>query len=75
MDSAVLEDLREAIALRQEDALVMAEVAFGELTVTVAPSAIPAFVAWLKADPNCRFTTPPSFRRRAGCIPHPPTGS
>ncbi len=57
MDSAVLEDLREAIALRQEDALVMAEVAFGELTVTVAPSAIPAFVAWLKADPNCRFTT------------------
>ena len=35
----------------------MAEIAFGELTVTVAPSAIPAFVAWLKADPNCRFTT------------------
>ena len=31
MDSAVLEDLREAIALRQEDALVMAEVAFGEV--------------------------------------------
>jgi NADH-quinone oxidoreductase subunit C len=57
MDSAVLEDLREAIALRQEAALVAAEVAYDELTVTVAPSAIPAFVAWLKADPNCRFTT------------------
>jgi NADH-quinone oxidoreductase subunit C len=57
MDVAVLEDLREAIALRQEAALVAAEVAYGELTLTVAPSAIPAFVAWLKADPNCRFTT------------------
>jgi NADH-quinone oxidoreductase subunit C len=57
MDSAVLDDLREAIVLRQEAALIAAEVAFGELTVTIAPSTIPAFVAWLRADPNCRFTT------------------
>lgn len=57
MDTAALEDLREAIVLRQEAAIVAAEVAFGELTVTVAPGAIPAFAAWLRSDPNCRFTT------------------
>jgi NADH-quinone oxidoreductase subunit C len=57
MDSAALDDLREAIVLRRQDAVVAAETAFGELTVTVAASTIPAFVAWLKADPNCRFTT------------------
>jgi NADH-quinone oxidoreductase subunit C len=57
MDSAALDDLREAIVLRRQDAVVAAETSFGELTVTVAVSAIPAFVAWLKADPNCRFTT------------------
>jgi NADH-quinone oxidoreductase subunit C len=57
MDSAALDDLKEAIALRHESAVIAAETAFGELTVTIAASAIPAFVAWLRADPNCRFTT------------------
>jgi NADH-quinone oxidoreductase subunit C len=53
----VYDDLREAIALRQEDALLETEVRHGELTVTVTPSAIPEFVRFLRTDSNCRFTT------------------
>jgi NADH-quinone oxidoreductase subunit C len=57
MDSAALDELREIVALRQEAAVLDAAVRNGELTVTVAPGSIPGFVGWLKADPNCRFTT------------------
>ena len=53
----VYDDLREAIALRQEDALLETEVRHGELTVTVTPQAIPDFVRFLRTDSNCRFTT------------------
>jgi NADH-quinone oxidoreductase subunit C len=53
----VYDDLREAIALRQEDALLGTEVRHGELTVTVTPQAIPDFVRFLRTDSNCRFTT------------------
>ena len=56
MDTA-LDDLREAIALRQADAVIASAMARGELTVTVAPATIPDFVGYLKTDPNCRFTT------------------
>jgi NADH-quinone oxidoreductase subunit C len=56
MDTA-LDDLRDAIALRQEDAVVAASVVRGELTVTVPPAAIPEFVSYLRTDPTCRFTT------------------
>ena len=52
-----LDDLREAIALRQEDAVVAAHVVRGELTVTVTPAAIPGIVRYLRTDPTCRFTT------------------
>ena len=51
------DDLKEAIALRQEGALLAAEVARGELTVTVTPSSIPEFVNYLRTDRSCRFTT------------------
>jgi NADH-quinone oxidoreductase subunit C len=57
MDSAALDDLKETIALRQADALIAVATNFGELTVTIAASAIPGFVAWLRTDPTCRFTT------------------
>jgi NADH-quinone oxidoreductase subunit C len=57
MDSAALDDLRETIALRQQAAVLAAEVGRGELTVTIAPATIADFVGWLRADPNCRFTT------------------
>lgn len=52
-----LDELRETIALRQERALLATEVRYGELTLTVAPEAIVAFVAFLKSDQSCRFTT------------------
>ncbi len=57
MDSTALDDLKEAITLRQEDALLGAAMRNGELTVTVAANAIPDFVNFLKTDSTCRFTT------------------
>jgi NADH-quinone oxidoreductase subunit C len=56
MDTA-LEDLRETILARQDEAVVGAEIGRGELTVTIAAPAVLDFVAFLKADPTCRFTT------------------
>jgi NADH-quinone oxidoreductase subunit C len=56
MDTA-LEDLRETIALRQEGAVLETSVVLGELTVTVPVASLPDFVAHLKTDPSCRFTT------------------
>ncbi len=52
-----LEELRELIALRRSDAVLGAESRHGELTLHVAPSAIPEFVEFLRTDPSCRFTT------------------
>jgi NADH-quinone oxidoreductase subunit C len=52
-----LDELKEAIALRREADLIDAAQAHGELTVHVAPSALPDFVDYLRADPACRFTT------------------
>jgi NADH-quinone oxidoreductase subunit C len=57
MESAALEDLKEAIALRQADRIVDATVVGGELTVVVPVTALPAFAQHLKTDGNCRFTT------------------
>jgi NADH-quinone oxidoreductase subunit C len=56
MDTA-LDDLREAIALRRQDAVLAATTARGELTVWVAPAAIVNFASFLRTDANCRFTT------------------
>lgn len=57
MDTAALEELRETIALRHEDAVVEAVVHGEELTVTIMPSQIPSVVAYLRTDRTCRFTT------------------
>jgi len=57
MDSTLLDDLKEAITLRRPDAVASAEIAFGELTVTIAASEIVPFVAYLRNDTSCRFTT------------------
>jgi NADH-quinone oxidoreductase subunit C len=56
MDTA-LDELRETIALRQERAILATEIRYGELNLTVAPEAIPEFVAYLSSDSSCRFTT------------------
>ena len=57
MDIAALQDLKEAVALRQADRLLDAVITGGELTVTVPATALPAFVRHLRSDPNCLFTT------------------
>jgi NADH-quinone oxidoreductase subunit C len=57
MDTAALEDLKEAILSRQEAAVLETVTAYGELTVTVAPNAMPDFLRYLRNDSSCRFTT------------------
>ena len=57
MDATALDDLMESIALRRGDAVLASEISRGELTVTIAAQAIPTFLAFLRADPTCRFTT------------------
>ncbi|CAN5673812.1 NADH-quinone oxidoreductase subunit C [soil metagenome] len=57
MDTRALDDLREVIAVRQAESVLDMAIVREELTVTVTPQAIPAFVQYLRTDPNCRFTT------------------
>jgi NADH-quinone oxidoreductase subunit C len=57
MDATALDELRESIIQRREDAVLAAEIRLGELTVTVTPAAIPGFLGFLRSDPTCRFTT------------------
>ncbi len=52
-----LDDLRETITTRQDEAVLDASLAGDELTVTIAAPAILDFVSFLKADATCRFTT------------------
>ncbi len=55
-DSA-LDDLSEVISLRRSQDVLGTEARNGELTVHVAPSALPDFLEHLRIDPSCRFTT------------------
>ncbi|MCC5969837.1 MAG: NADH-quinone oxidoreductase subunit C [Pararhodobacter sp.] len=55
--SEQLEELAALIRLKQADAVLDAEVAFGELTLTVVASALPGLVRFLKSDENCRFSS------------------
>ncbi len=57
MDTTALQDLGEAIGARHEGAVIGSEVAFGELTVEVTAASLVGFLAWLKTDRTCRFTT------------------
>lgn len=57
MDITALQELGDAIRARQEDAVVATGIACGELTVEVTASALPDFIAFLKNDSTCRFTT------------------
>ena len=57
MDTTALQELGEVIGTRREGAVITSEVAYGELTVEVAASTLPEFIAWLKTDSTCRFTT------------------
>ncbi|MFT3972699.1 MAG: NADH-quinone oxidoreductase subunit C [Amaricoccus sp.] len=57
MDTTALQELGEAIGTRRDGAVIGSAVAHGELTVEVAASTLPDFIAWLKTDSTCRFTT------------------
>jgi NADH-quinone oxidoreductase subunit C len=52
-----LEELKETIVLRHDDAVLEASVARDELTVSVPAPALPDFVNYLRTDPSCQFTT------------------
>ncbi|GAB4383595.1 NADH-quinone oxidoreductase subunit C [Albidovulum sp.] len=53
----MLEELAAHVELKRPSDVVSTKIAFGELTVTIAPSAIEDFAEFLRTDPNCRFTT------------------
>lgn len=53
-----MQNLGELMQSKQSDAIVDFDVnAMGELVVQVIPSALPAFVDFLKSDRNCMFST------------------
>jgi NADH-quinone oxidoreductase subunit C len=52
-----LTELGGYIQSRRPDAVYAVHVAFGELTLDVAPGALPALVRFLKLDETCRFST------------------
>jgi NADH-quinone oxidoreductase subunit C len=55
--SEALNELAAHIAAKQPEAVVASHVAFGELTVDVAPSHLEAFVEFLRTDGACRFSS------------------
>jgi NADH-quinone oxidoreductase subunit C len=50
-------ELGDYILAKQPDAVLSAEVAFGELTLTVTAASLPGLVRFLKADETCKFST------------------
>jgi NADH-quinone oxidoreductase subunit C len=52
-----MQELGQHLELKRPECVVSWEVAFGELTVTVAPSSLVSFVEFLKTDGNCQFST------------------
>ena len=55
--SDALQELGAQIEAKRPDCVLSWSVAFGELTVEIAPSSLTAFTEFLKTDPNCRFST------------------
>ncbi len=56
MSEALLE-LGAYLELKQPNAVLAVDVAFGELAVSVQPTQIEAFVEFLRTDAACRFTS------------------
>ncbi|MCB1396353.1 MAG: NADH-quinone oxidoreductase subunit C [Rhodobacter sp.] len=52
-----LQELGDYISVKQPEAVLDASVAFGELTLTVVASSLPALVRFLKTDETCRFSS------------------
>jgi len=55
--SDALNELGQHLELKRGDCVLGWDVAFGELTVDVAPSNIVGFVEFLKSDPTCQFNS------------------
>ncbi|MBI1418501.1 MAG: NADH-quinone oxidoreductase subunit C [Limimaricola sp.] len=55
--TAALTDLGALLEAKRKDSVLSWDVAFGELTVDVAPSALVDFVEFLQADPACLFSS------------------
>lgn len=55
--SDALNELGAYIEAKRSDCVIRWSVAFGELTVDVTPTNLVGFVEFLKADPNCKFST------------------
>ncbi|MCG7572300.1 NADH-quinone oxidoreductase subunit C [Phaeobacter sp. CNT1-3] len=55
--SDALKDLAGHLELKRPDCVLSWDIAYGELTVDVAPANIAGFVDFLKADPTCKFST------------------
>jgi NADH-quinone oxidoreductase subunit C len=55
--SEALNELGAYLSLKQPNAVIATDVAFGELNVTVQPVALEGFIDFLRMDATCRFTT------------------
>ena len=55
--SDAMHELADHIAAQQGENVLGSQLVHGELTVTVALAAIPAFMQFLKIDPACRFNS------------------
>ena len=55
--SEALTELARGIEAKRPDCVVSWDIAFDELTVTVAASSLVSFVEFLKTDSTCRFST------------------
>jgi NADH-quinone oxidoreductase subunit C len=55
--SEALQELATHIELKRGEDVISTEIAFGELTVTIAASKIVDFVTFLRDDTNCMFST------------------
>jgi NADH-quinone oxidoreductase subunit C len=55
--SEALQELAAHISFKQPEAVLSSAVAFGELTLEVAPSQLEALVEFLRSDSACRFSS------------------
>ncbi len=52
-----VQELSDAIAAARHADVLDSRIAFGELTVTVKLASLVDFIAWLRVDPGCKFST------------------
>jgi NADH-quinone oxidoreductase subunit C len=55
--SEALNELGTHLEMKRSDCVLSWEIAFGELTVTIAPSSLVSFVDFLKTDGACKFSS------------------